>query len=530
VQMQYRRLGRTGLHVSAVGFGTCQLRMVPERQAVETLVRGFELGVNVVHTAPDYEGAEALVARAIRESGREIIVLSQAYDIQYKSHGHVDHFERLFESTCETLGSERLELFGIACIDDREAYQENVWGGGGMIEFLQRKKAEGRLGGIYTTTHGGPEYVRRLIESDVFDALMVAYNPLGFHLLSFSPPPGRSFEDMAQTEAALLPLAQERDVGIIVMKALAGGLLCTSRAFPPRTPLGSKELRAADVLRTVLADARIACVMPGTASVDEAEENARAGHVVLGSTFAVVPDVGLAAAGVRAELCSRCGQCDTSCSQDLSISWLFRAAYVNLQPSETYETWDEVEYFRLHPGSTPICSTCPDVTCACPFGIDIPGSLQQLHGQVMELAERQLVRGPQQDEEVVGDAMFGAKVILRDIPARPGADGIAGGRIYVENAGERGWFVDDRQFKYARVALGVYVDGCEVQRVALRHDTHRGGRAHFVFAFHAPADEHTHTLALVLLGEHAAFAAGAGLPLVEALLQGGGPIAEPLAL
>ena len=50
--MELRQLGRTGLRVSAVGFGTCQLRLVPEAQAIDTLLRGFELGVNLVHTAP----------------------------------------------------------------------------------------------------------------------------------------------------------------------------------------------------------------------------------------------------------------------------------------------------------------------------------------------------------------------------------------------------------------------------------------------------------------------------------------------
>jgi len=66
--MEYRRLGRSNLHVSAVGFGTCQLRRVPEQQALDTLKRGFDLGVNLVHTAPDYEGADDLVAQ-LRQAG-----------------------------------------------------------------------------------------------------------------------------------------------------------------------------------------------------------------------------------------------------------------------------------------------------------------------------------------------------------------------------------------------------------------------------------------------------------------------------
>jgi aryl-alcohol dehydrogenase-like predicted oxidoreductase len=38
------RLGRSALVVSVVGFGTTQLRRVPEKQAVEALQRAFALG------------------------------------------------------------------------------------------------------------------------------------------------------------------------------------------------------------------------------------------------------------------------------------------------------------------------------------------------------------------------------------------------------------------------------------------------------------------------------------------------------
>jgi aryl-alcohol dehydrogenase-like predicted oxidoreductase len=77
--MQYNCVGKTAFRISAVGFGTCQLRLVPERQAIDTLQRGFELGRNWVHTAPDYEGADDLIARAITESGYDVMVFSQGY-------------------------------------------------------------------------------------------------------------------------------------------------------------------------------------------------------------------------------------------------------------------------------------------------------------------------------------------------------------------------------------------------------------------------------------------------------------------
>ncbi len=256
--MNYRRLGKTNLQVSVIGFGTCQLRLVPERIAVETLRRGFELGVNLVHTAPDYEGADDLVAQVVRETAPGVIVCSQGY-------GSMDLFEYFFESTCAKFGKRRLELFGIACVEDREALGENVWGAGGMVEFLLRKKREGRLGGIFCTTHGSPEYIASLIKANVFDALMVAYNVLGLspalvqsiresskqlYLSGVQPLHERAlqllqqratFESLSRTRDEVFPLAQQHDVGLMIMKPLAGGLLCTGKAFPPRAHLTSEQ-------------------------------------------------------------------------------------------------------------------------------------------------------------------------------------------------------------------------------------------------------------------------------------------------
>src|SRR4051794_25430717 len=115
-QMQYRDLGRTGLRVSSVGFGTSQLRRVPAAQAVDTLLKGFDLGVNIVHVAPDYEGAEDLVATAVARTSKKVIVACNGYDVQGRKTGRVRLFERLFETTCRKLKTDGLDLYGIASV------------------------------------------------------------------------------------------------------------------------------------------------------------------------------------------------------------------------------------------------------------------------------------------------------------------------------------------------------------------------------------------------------------------------------
>jgi predicted aldo/keto reductase-like oxidoreductase len=513
--MEYRRLGRTGLSVSAVGFGTCQLRRVTKAKAIDTLLRGFELGVNLVHTAPDYEGAEDLVATAVARTDRHVIVASQGYDVYYNSHGRVLQFERLFESTCRKLKTDRLDLFGIACVDDREAYRENVWGRGGMVEFLHRMKAKGRLGGTFCTTHGNPEYIGRLIDSGAFDAIMVAYNDLGFHLLSVNPPPGRHFEDIPRTGSEVFPLAAKHDVGVMVMKPFAGGLLCPSKAFPPGDVAASRAAPAVagrDVLRSILSRPEVACVVPGTASVEEAEENARAGHAPLAVAPADRAALAQRVDALRASLCSRCGLCEPSCSQRMPIAMLFRAAYVALNPAESFETWDEAEYFRLQPRRESTCATCPDVSCACPAGIDIPKTLTTLNGRMVNLLDRGGVAPPPSVPVRRELAWFAARVVTRDLPSELRQDQSHPCRLFVENTGFRPWHPPGAAHR-SIVRLAIEVDGARVGVVNLRETVIHGRRCHFVFDLLAPADCGTLRLCLRLVREHPWRAERAGLVL-----------------
>jgi hypothetical protein len=484
--MEYRRLGRTGLWVSAVAFGTCQLRLVPEREALATLRRGFELGVNLVHTAPDYEGATELVARAARESGREVIVANQGY-------GSPAQLERQFESTCALLDTDRLPLFGIACVDDRERLGENVFGPGGMVEVLERRKAEGRLGGLFCTTHGDPAYIQRLLRRDLFDAVMLAWNPLGFHLLSWHPHEPIVQEDLVRNRE-MFALASARDVGVMVMKPLAGGLLVAGNAFPSRRPDAGPALSAGEVLRTILREPGVCTVVPGTASVTEAEENALAGHGLGRDHVEPARRVEARVSGLQTTLCSRCGYCDDLCSKDLAPSWLFRAAYLQLFPSETFEAVPAQEYFRLHPHQTAACVSCERVTCRCPAGIDIPGSLIALHRDLVGLYDDGVLQHASGERQECASL----RIVRREVPAKiaPGAVGTC--RLYVEN-GETSTWLPAGGPGAARLELRARRRLRPLGVAHLREAVLPGGRGHFALEFKPPSRPGAYELSFVLI-------------------------------
>lgn len=475
--MQYRQMGKCGIHLSAVGFGTCQLRLVPEQQALETLKKGFELGVNYVHAAPDYEGAEEIALQAIRESQQEVMML-------WQGHGSIEQFEWFFENACKRSGTNHLQTFGIVCIDDRELYGDNVWGKGGMVEFLLNKKNEGRLQSIFCTTHGNPEYLEKLIISQVFDAIMLAYNPLDFHLLSFNQISAKPRENLYRNKKEIFPLAALHKVGLIIMKPLAGGLLCEGKAFPSLHEFCERrqELTASDILRSILASPYVTSVLPGTANVEEAEENALSGYESMGVKSEDSAAVWQVADQLKTDFCSRCGQCDSLCSKKLPISWLFRDAYISNYPSETFETPEKYQYFRLHQSETAVCSTCEEVTCSCPHGIDIRTNLIVIHEQMCALQHAGLL--PTSAGECAHhstDGMFSARIISRKLLGNDPKHATQASSVHLENTGKNPWQVGNK--KTPGVVLAITQSGEISLQTPLRHEVLPGNSTHFSFDF-----------------------------------------------
>jgi predicted aldo/keto reductase-like oxidoreductase len=496
--MQLNRVASTDVHLSAVGFGTFQLQLVPERQAVDTLVRGFELGVNWVHTSHEYGGAEPLIAQAISRLERRIIVLNQAS-------GEPAYMDAVFEKTRRMFGNAdgSLEMFGINCIDDAELREQNVWGPGGLVELLKRKKEQGRVRALFCSTHGSPDYVARLITCGVFDAVMIPYNPLGFHALSyFEEAVGRQGEDLEQNRERIFPLASANGVALLVMKPLAGGLMCRGKAFPPRAWLSGEHehLAAGDVLRGILEHPAVCAVVPGTASTEEAEENARAGHrpVLVGIERSAA--IGTAIDEMRATICSRCGACHSSCSQRLPISFMFRDGYIWNYRSESAVVEDYLCYFALHSSKALACHTCQQQTCACPSGIDIPAALGRLHGVMIELRQEELL--PPTPDEALGrwvQQRHWAQLVSKELPSTLSVGDERACRLWLHNSGTDTWHAPLDAHVDTGLALGVFIDGRLVGRVPLRHDVESGQRTNIAFSLRAPRRSGMHRVSLCLM-------------------------------
>ena len=76
--MEYKILGRTGLEVSSIAFGTDNfLDPTPEKESTRMLNHALDAGVNLIDTGDVYAGGEAekMIGRALKNNGRRQDVL-----------------------------------------------------------------------------------------------------------------------------------------------------------------------------------------------------------------------------------------------------------------------------------------------------------------------------------------------------------------------------------------------------------------------------------------------------------------------
>jgi diketogulonate reductase-like aldo/keto reductase len=144
------------------------------------------------------------------------------------------------------------------------------------LRTLQSMKAEGRLRYVGITTSEGRRHgeFARIMEGEALDFVQVTYNPLD-----------REIEDR------ILPLARERGVAVIVNRPFRQGELTQDLEGEP-LPDWAAELGCRSwaqlILKWILAEPAVTCVIPATTRVDHVQENVEAGRGAL-------PDAGLRA-------------------------------------------------------------------------------------------------------------------------------------------------------------------------------------------------------------------------------------------
>ncbi len=217
--MDLKRLGRTGLLVTAVGFGGIPIQRLEEEDAVAVVRHCLDRGVNWIDTAHGYTTSEGRIGQAIAEMAKKPVLAT-------KSHGlTAEAVTAEMEQSFQRLGVGYIDLFQFHGVSKPENL-EKVTAPNGPLDVARRARDAGRIGHIGATSHN-LDVAMELVKSEWFDTLMFPFNFI-----------------TREPADALLPLCRQHDVGFIAMKPMGGGLLEDAtvafkwlRQFPDVLPL-----------------------------------------------------------------------------------------------------------------------------------------------------------------------------------------------------------------------------------------------------------------------------------------------------
>ena len=352
--MEKRRLGRTGLMVSPLGYGGIKLGYMDQDTADEALNRCLDLGINLVDTARGYGDSEKKIARAIGHRRDEFYISSKAHDFTR------DDMRRALETSLKELGVDKIDIYKCHNLKQMEGY-ETFCGPGGGLEALQEAKEEGLIDFIGLSSHRFLETMKRAINSGAFDVIMLVYNILNEEL----------------TDEEVIPLAKEKDVGVMVMKPLGGGFLA---APPPEMmlELGKQKklyVTATEALQFILANDNVSIAVTGMERAEEVEENVRAAETFVGMSDEERKRLIEAAEALGKGFCRNCSYCQP-CPQGIKIPVILRE--YGYYERYGLKEWAKARYSMVEVTAED-CTECGECEEKCPYHIPIMERIREAH-------------------------------------------------------------------------------------------------------------------------------------------------------
>ena len=246
--MERRSLGSSGVEVPVVGLGTwLTFDLGPGRQQVadEVVETAFRSGTQVFDSSPMYGRAQAVLGQAVNGRRDDIFIASKIWTPSQEQ-GRVQ-----LEA--------QLGFFG-GRVDLEQVHNLVAWEQ--HLGWLEQEREQDRVRFLGATHYQSSAFdeLETVMRSGRIDAIQVPYNP-------------------AEREVAqrILPLAEELGLGVIVMRPFAERDLLPGPGPEQVERIGVGSWTEA-LLKWILSDARVTCVIPATANPAHATANAAAGE------------------------------------------------------------------------------------------------------------------------------------------------------------------------------------------------------------------------------------------------------------
>lgn len=262
--MKYRSF-KTGDKISLLGFGTMRLPVIDgnmaninEAAAIKMIRSAIDKGINYIDTAYMYHNgnSEVVVGKALKDGYREKVFLADKMPVWYAKS----------EEDVESLFEEQLKRLDVDCIDMYLVHNITapIWKRAlklNTLNFLEKKRAEGKIKYIGFSFHDNLDLFKDVIDSYPWDLCQIQLNYM-------------DSEFQAGVEG--LKYAASKNIPVIIMEPLKGGRLTdilpkSIKEYWNSAPV--KRTPAEWALRWVADFPEVLTILSGMSSMNQLDEN-----------------------------------------------------------------------------------------------------------------------------------------------------------------------------------------------------------------------------------------------------------------
>ena len=366
--MKYRKFGKMGWEVSALGFGAMRLPLIDktdqidEELATAMIHKAIDHGVNYVDTAWGYhnEKSEPFIGKVLKGGYREKVHLATKLPVWLvKTESDPD---RLLDEQQRRLDVEHIDLYllhalGVSRWDELQKVK--------ILDWAERKKSEGRFSYFGFSFHDDHDAFIKILDGyDAWDFCQVQHNYMDIE---------------HQQGQAGVNEAAARGLGVVVMEPIRGGNLALDPM--PQSVMDvfahtGRDWKPAEwALQWVWNQPQVSVVLSGMSTMQHVDENLiSADRSGIGSfsesDLAAIDEVRKAFYSLTPIPCTQCNYCQP-CPSDVAIPSIF-ALYndAKMYGAEKGNRWMYTSHIKEE-NRADMCIECGQCEAACPQQIEI---------------------------------------------------------------------------------------------------------------------------------------------------------------
>lgn len=371
ITMIYRKLGRTGLNISAIALGCEGFAGKREEDVVRDFDFAEEVGINFFDLYASNPALRSNLGKAIAGRRDKFIIQGHLCSIwekgQYLRSRNIDKTKRSFDDLLTRLGTDYLDVGMIHYIDSIRDFNKVF--DGEIVKYVRQLKQEGIIHFIGMSSHN-PQVAQKAVDAGVIDVLMFSINPC-----YDMQPATEEVEDLWAEENynnALQNIDADREklyetcerlgVGIDVMKVYGGGDILNELD----SPFG-RALTPVQAINYALTRPAVAAVMLGCKSIDEMKA-AIAWCTASEKERDYAPAISTMKKYTWKGHCMYCGHC-APCTAGIDIASVNK--FYNLARAQDCVPETVREHYRLLEHHASECVKCGVCQTRCPFGVEI---------------------------------------------------------------------------------------------------------------------------------------------------------------